>query len=98
VVLHLKVRRFYCHHHACRPRSVVETLPRLLPSCARRTDRLTQARARVALALGGAAGGRLVGHLAMATSPDTVRRLVHSMTLPSIGPLRAVGIDDWAIR
>jgi hypothetical protein len=34
----------------------------------------------------------------MATSPDTVLRLVHGMTLPPTGPLRAVGIDDWAIR
>ena len=50
------------------------------------------------LALGGEAGARLAGHLAMATSPDTVLRLVHGMKLPPIGPLRAVGIDDWAIR
>jgi transposase len=34
----------------------------------------------------------------MATSLDTVLRFVHGMTLPPIGPLRAVGIDDWAIR
>jgi len=34
----------------------------------------------------------------MATSPDTVLRLVHGMKLPPTGPLRAVGIDDWAIR
>ncbi|NEU15182.1 ISL3 family transposase, partial [Methylobacterium sp. BTF04] len=98
VTLRLKVRRFYCHHRACRRRTFVEPLPRLLPPRARRTGRLAGAQARVGLALGGEAGARLAGHLAMATSPDTVLRLVHGMTLPSIGPLRAVGIDDWAIR
>ncbi|WP_091975544.1 ISL3 family transposase [Methylobacterium gossipiicola] len=98
VTLRLTVRRFYCHHRTCRRRTFVEPLPGLLPSRARRTDRLARAQARVGLALGGEAGARLAGHLAMATSPDTMLRLVHGMTLPSIGPLRAVGIDDGAIR
>ena len=48
--------------------------------------------------MGGEAGAWFAGHLAMATSPDTVLRLVHGMKLPPTGPLRAVGIDDWAIR
>jgi hypothetical protein len=98
VTLRLMVRRFYCHHPSCRRRTFVEPLPRLLPPRARRTGRLARAQAHVGLSLGGEAGARLSGHLALATSPDTVLRLVHGMTLPPIGPLRAVGIDDWAIR
>ncbi|CAA2137676.1 hypothetical protein MBLL_00773 (plasmid) [Methylobacterium bullatum] len=98
MTLPLTVRRFYCRHRACRRGTFVESLPRLLPSRAGRTDRLAQAQARVSLALGGEAGARLAGHLAMATSPDTMLRLVHGMKLPPAGPLRAVGIDGWAIR
>lgn len=98
VTLRLKVRRFYYHHPACRRRTFVEALPRLLPPRARRTGLLAHAQAQVGLTLGGEAGARLAGHLAMATSPDTVLRLVHGMKLPPTGPFRAVGIDDWAIH
>lgn len=98
VSLHLRVRRFYCRDPHCRRRTFAEALPRLLPARARRTRRLARAQARVGLALGGEAGARLIRHLAMPTSPDTMLRLVHRLPLPAADPPRAVGIDDWAIR
>lgn len=98
VHLCLQVRRFYCRHSDCPRRTFVEPLPKLLPPRARRTRRLARAQARIGLALGGEAGARLLPHLAMAASPDTVLRLVRSLPLPSPRAPRVVGIDDWAFR
>ncbi len=44
------------------------------------------------------AGSRLLRHLAMPASTDTVLRLVHRLPLPAQEPPRIVGVDDWAIR
>src|SRR4051794_38657447 len=49
-------------------------------------------------ALGGEGGARLLRHLAMATSADTVLRLVRGLPLPEPEPPRVVGVDDWAVR
>ena len=43
-------------------------------------------------------GARLLPHLAMVTSPDTLLRLVHRLPLPAPCAPRVVGVDDWAIR
>ena len=98
VLLRLRIRRFYCRHPGCPRRTFAERLPRLLPPRARRTRRLARAQAKVGLALGGEAGARLLSHLAMPISPDTVLRLVRRMPLPRMDEPRVVGIDDWAIR
>jgi transposase len=98
VRLRVRVRRFYCHHPSCRRRTFAEPLPKLLQPRARRTRRLARAQGRVGLALGGEAGARLLPHLAMATSPDTVLRLVRCLPLPAPEAPRVVGIDDWAMR
>jgi len=53
---------------------------------------------QIALALGGAAGAKLAGKLAMAASGSTVLRLLHQLEAPLIENLRVIGIDDWAFR
>ena len=68
------------------------------PRRARRTRRLARAQARVGVALGGEAGARLLPHLGMTTSPDTVLRLVRGLPLPASGSPHVIGIDDWAFR
>lgn len=98
VVLHLRVRRFYCQRAECRRRTFVEPLPKLLPHRARRTRRLARAQARVGVALGGEASARLLPHLSMTTSPDTVLRLVRGLPLPAPGTPHVISIDDWAFR
>ena len=98
VRLRIRIRRFYCRHPGCPRRTFAERLPRLLPARARRTLRLARAQARVGLALGGEAGARLSLHLAMATSPDTVLRLVRRLPLRRARGPRVVGVDDWAVR
>ena len=96
--LHLHVRRFYCQRPSCPRAAFVEQLPGLLDPYARRTRRLATAQRQVTLTTGAEPGSRLLGRLAMPTSADTLLRLVRRAPLPSPGPLRHLGVDDWARR
>src|SRR4051812_20643292 len=98
VRLDLRLRRFYCRNAACTRRTFAERLPELIRPHARRTGRLAQAQARVGVALGGEGSARLLQHLAMPASADTVLRLIRNLPLPEPEPPRAVGVDDWALR
>ena len=94
----LHLRRFYCRNAACTRRTFAERLPELIRPHARRTGRLAEAQARVGAALGGEGSARLLQHLAMPASADTVLRLVRRLPLPEPEPPRVVGVDDWALR
>ena len=94
----LRVRRFYCRNPRCSRRTFAERLPDLVLPHAGRTRRLAEAQGRVGVALGGEAGARLLRHLAMPTSADTVLRLIRRMPLPEPEELRILAVDDWAIR
>src|SRR3954454_19789228 len=100
VRLDLRLRRFYCRNAACPRRTFAERLPELIRPHARRTGRLAEAQARVGAALGGEGSARLLQHLAMPASADTVLRLIRSLPLPEPEPEppRVVGVDDWALR
>ena len=98
VGVELGVRRFYCRNAACARRTFAERLPELLGPRARRTRRLAEAQRRVGAALGGEGGARLLRHLAMPASADTLLRLVRGLPLPEPEPPRVVGVDDWAVR
>src|SRR3954462_8090024 len=94
----LRLHRFYCRNAACTRRTFAERLPELIRPHARRTGRLAEAQARVGAALGGEGRARLLQHLAMPASADTVLRLIRNLPLPEPEPPRVVGVDDWALR
>ena len=73
-------------------------MPDLIAPHARRTGRLAEAQSQVGAALGGEAGARLLQHLAMPASADTVLRLVRRLPLSDPEPPRVVAVDDWAMR
>jgi transposase len=98
VSIHLRVRRFYCRNTTCPRQTFVERLPDLMASFARRTRRLAEAQAQTGAALGGEAGARLLAHLSMPVSADTVLRLIKATPLPDQPMPRVVGVDDWAKR
>jgi transposase len=98
VRLDLRLRRFYCRNAACTRRTFAERLPELIRPHARRTGRLAEAQARVGVALGGEGSARLLQHLSMPASADTVLRLIRNLPLPEPEPPRVVGVDDWALR
>jgi transposase len=98
LILRVRVRRFVCASGSCPRRIFAEQFPALAAPRARRTDRLRGAPQHVGLALGGQAGARLAGKLAMPATGKGLLHLVRQMPLPPSDPPRVVGIDDWAWR
>ncbi len=98
VSIHLRVRRFYCRNTACPRQTFVEGLSDLMAPFARRTRRLAEAQGQAGAALGAEAGARLLAHLSMPASADTVLRLIKATPLPDQPVPRVIGVDDWAMR
>ncbi len=98
VVVRLVVRRFWCDNPAC-PRAIfAERIPALAAPYARKTRRLLAVLTQLGFALGGEGGRRLLAHLGMAASGDTLLRLVRrTVVAPATAPT-AIGIDDFALR
>jgi transposase len=103
--LELHVRRFFCDHAACAQRIFTERLPGIVAPSARTTLRLTHLLHQVAVALGGAAGRRLLGSMgvpglrrsSVGVSRDTLLRLIRRTPVPTQSPLQVVGIDDFSL-
>lgn len=98
VRLRLRLPRFRCLNASCPRRTFSQTCPDWLPPFARRTTRLAQAQRHVAMMLGGNAGSRLLTHLHMPTSHDTLLRLIRNWQAADLPTPYALGVDDWAIR
>lgn len=97
-VLRLTARRFFCRNPDC-PRSIFcERLPELATPHARSSPRLDDSHRAIAFALGGEAGSRLAGKLAMPTSGDTLLRRIKQAATHEAPTPRVLGVDDWAIR
>ncbi|MDQ3523414.1 MAG: ISL3 family transposase [Gemmatimonadota bacterium] len=98
VILHLRVRRFFCDQSGCRRVIFAERIPEVAEDYARKTDRLESALLAVAFALGGEAGSRLAAELGLFSSPDTLLRRIRSAPPPDASGVRVLGVDDWAFR
>lgn len=98
VHLRLHVRRFRCQNPGCRRQTFVEPLPDVVPRYSRQTKRLMVTLTSFALALSGQAGSRLLQHLGLSVSGQTLRRraksLKHSV---SVAP-EILGVDDFAFK
>jgi hypothetical protein len=83
VLIHLRVRRFYCRNAACPRQTFVERLPNLMAPFARRTCRLAEAQAQTGAALGGAGQGS-IGESRWNTSGggEASRRLLSRLSMP----------------
>ncbi|MEU6867719.1 transposase family protein [Streptomyces sp. NPDC046876] len=93
VVLRLMVRRFFCDNAACErrtPGEQVEHLTALAPH-QRRTVGVARTVRAIGLAVGGRAGGRLVGYLPVRASRDVIVREVRRLPAPPYGQGRSVG-------
>jgi transposase len=84
VVLQLLVRKFFCANRGCTRRIFTERLPGVVAPWARRTQRLLQWLAHIALALGGAAGAQLSCDVGVAVSRNTLLRLLRRLPVPSL--------------
>jgi transposase len=84
VVLQLRVRKFFCANGRCTRRIFTERLPQLVAPWARRTHRLVQWLAQIAVALGGTAGAQLSHGLGGAVSRNTLLRVVRRLLWSAI--------------
>jgi len=98
VRLVLRVRRFRCLSATCTVQTFAERLPQVVRPAAQRTVRLAMVLQQLGLALGGEAGARLGATLHMATSPDTLLRLVRRLPAPPMTTPSILGVDDGALR
>ena len=98
VELHLRVRRFRCVNDGWPRRVFAERLPEVIVPMTHHTLRLRETQQDLGLALGGEAGSRLAGRLAMPLSPDTVLRLIRAIVLKPAEAPRVLGVDDFAFR
>jgi len=98
VVLHLRVRRFFCRVPTYPRRIFTERLPELVAPHGRWSQDLRAAIQQIGFALGGEAGARLAQVLGMRTSPDTLLNLIRATPLSAAGEVRLLGLDEWAWR
>jgi transposase len=98
LILRVRVRRFHCASSICPRRIFAEQFPDLAAPRARQTARLRVGLQQIGLVLGGKAGARLSGKLAMPISGKGLLHLVRRAPLPPVDPPRVIGIDDWAWR
>lgn len=98
MVLWLTVRRFFCDDLDCLSGTFVEQVPGLTERSGRRSIGLHGALAAIGLALAGRAGSRLAGRLGMAVSRSTLLRVIRGLPDPPVGPVRVLGVDEFALR
>jgi len=94
----LTVRRFRCVNPDCPRSTFAEDFGASLPRRAQRTPEATAYLLTIAYAAGGEGGARLIRHLGLKGSADTLLRLVRKDQLPAVETPRVVGVDDLSLR
>jgi zinc-finger of transposase IS204/IS1001/IS1096/IS1165 len=98
-MIHLRVRRFFCHNGGCGKTTFAEQVPGLTTRYGRWSTGLADALRAVGLALGGRAGARLAGRLAAGVSRMTLIRRIRALPDPATQHAPAVlGVDEFALR
>lgn len=97
-MIELQVRRFRCANEACRAATFAEQVPALTTPHSRYTPVLRGMLTSIGLALAGRAGVRLAAALGMRVGRDTLLRLVRQVPEIPLGPVRVLGVDDFALR
>ncbi len=92
----IQVRRFWCQNTECERVIFSKRLPSCAPTYARRTVQQATVLCEVAFALGGKAAERIAHLLRMATSHDTLLRLMQRSSPPVVTTPRILGLDDFA--
>ena len=98
VVIRLMVRRFFCQQQDCPVVTFAEQVKGLTSRYARRTGPLAAMLTAIALALAGRAGARLAAALGLLASRSSLLRLIIALPGPQAGPVRVLGVDDFALR
>lgn len=98
LLIHLRVRRFFCDSSCCARKTFAEQVPGVTVAHARRTPLPRAMLERIALALGGRPGERMARHLAVSVSRMSLLRLIRALPIPAPGVVAVLGVDDFATR
>jgi transposase len=98
VVIWLAVRRFFCGNPGCRAVTFAEQAEGLTARRARRTVPAAVMLTRIGLALAGRAGARLAAALGLAAGRAVLLRLVMALPDPPAEAVKVLGVDDFAFR
>ena len=98
VVLHLEVRKFFCHNEDCRRKTFAEQPGDEIFRYRRRTCRCERAVARHGISVSSGSASRLLSHMGISISSSTVLRDLHRMRTSGYDNVEEVGVDDWAWR
>ena len=98
VAVQPRVRKLFCDNARCKRRIPTERLPGVAAPWARKAARLSNRLTVVGLALGSAAGARLGRSTGLATSRNTLLRLVRRAPVPLADTPTTLGVDDWTLR
>jgi transposase len=96
--IRLQMRRYFCDHSPCCRRTFAEQVDGLTTRHSRRTVVLQSMLEAIALALAGRAGSRLARRLGIATSRDSLLRLVRALPERPVDAVPVLGVDDFAFR
>lgn len=98
VVIKLTVRRFRCVNSTCEAVTFAEQVAGVTKPHSRFTPLLTGMLTAIGKALAGRAGARLARALGVVVSRHTLLRLVRAIPELPVGPVRVLGVDDFAFR
>ncbi|MPR35335.1 transposase family protein [Salmonirosea aquatica] len=98
VQLRVRLRRFRCLNSVRPKRTFGQPCPDWLFTFFHRTSLLVHAQRNVAMVLGGKTSARLLIHLHMLTSHDTLVRIIRKWQPVDLQTPHALSVDDWAIR
>ena len=98
VRLVLRVRRFRCQNPACQQRTFAERCPQVVAPHAQRTKLLTTSLTHFGVEVSSEPAARLLGHLGIVVSSDTLLRLTKRAVQELASIPEALGVDDFAFR
>lgn len=98
VRLVLRVRRFRCQNSKCAQRTFAERCPEVLAPHEQRTKRLTASITPFGGEVSSEPAARLLRHMGILVSSDTLLRLVKRTAEQPISVPKALGVDDFAFR
>lgn len=98
VVLHLEVRKFFCHNADCQKKTFAEQPGDEVFRYRRRTCRCERTVARHGISVSSSSASHLLAHMGISVSPSTILRDLHKISTPEYVNVEVVGVDDWAWR
>ena len=98
VILHLEVRKFFCHNEDCSRKTFAEQPGDEVFRYRRRTCRCERAVARHGISVSSISASRLLARLGIFISSSTVLRDLHRMHPSNYEDVEEIGVDDWAWR